>query len=201
MCIACCRISANITLFIRLFSLFSPFSGGIARNVFSPILSGGGVVLCPGFDPILFWDLLSPNRREGRCTWYYASPTMHQAYVEEAASRAKSGTLPSNPGIRFIANAAGALLPALAERMKTTFNCSILPGYGMTECSKYIFHYTVHRFESITVKSHNAFFVSLSFYSPLNLSSAHYRPSSRIPARATWIFWASHWTRSKNSEG
>lgn len=107
--------------------------GGIARNVFSPILSGGGVVLCPGFDPILFWDLLSA----GRCTWYYASPTMHQAYVEEAASRAKSETLPTNPGIRFIANAAGALLPALAERMKTTFNCSILPGYGMTECSKY----------------------------------------------------------------
>lgn len=111
--------------------------GGIARNVFSPILSGGGVVLCPGFDPILFWDLLSAGRQEGRCTWYYASPTMHQAYVEEAASRAKSGTLPTDPGIRFIANAAGALLPALAERMKTTFNCSILPGYGMTECSKY----------------------------------------------------------------
>jgi len=108
--------------------------GGIARNVFSPFLSGGGVVLCPGFDPVLFWDLLSSNRKKGRCTWYYASPTMHQAYVEEAATRAKAGTLPSNPGIRFIANAAGALLPALAERMKTTFNCSILPGYGMTEC-------------------------------------------------------------------
>ena len=29
--------------------------GGIARNVFSPVLSGGGVVLCPGFDPSLFW--------------------------------------------------------------------------------------------------------------------------------------------------
>lgn len=141
----CYQISALTLHFIHSF-IFSPFSGGIARNVFSPILSGGGVVLCPGFDPILFWDLLSPNRREGRCTWYYASPTMHQAYVEEAASRAKSGTLPSNPGIRFIANAAGALLPALAERMKTTFNCSILPGYGMTECSKYIYHYTLLSF-------------------------------------------------------
>ena len=30
--------------------------GGIARNVFSPVLSGGGVVLCTGFDPGLFWE-------------------------------------------------------------------------------------------------------------------------------------------------
>ena len=35
--------------------------------------------------------------------------------------------------IRFIANAAGALLPAVANDMKDLFGAVILPGYGMTE--------------------------------------------------------------------
>ena len=105
--------------------------GGIARNVFSPVLSGGGVVLCQGFDPTLFWDILDNGTP---ATWYYASPTMHQAYCEEASRRrVETGSVPDIQ-IRFIANAAGSLLPALANMMKTTFNCTILPGYGMTEC-------------------------------------------------------------------
>jgi acyl-CoA synthetase (AMP-forming)/AMP-acid ligase II len=32
--------------------------GGIVRNIFSPILSGGAVITCSGFDPLLFWDVL-----------------------------------------------------------------------------------------------------------------------------------------------
>ena len=104
--------------------------GGIARNVFSPVLSGGGVVLCPGFDPSLFWD----TAEDMQCTWYYASPTMHQGYVEEATRRLADTSRTPAIKIRFIANAAGALLPALAQQMKKTFDCAILPGYGMTEC-------------------------------------------------------------------
>lgn len=35
--------------------------------------------------------------------------------------------------VRFIANAAGGLLPVLAENLKSTFQATILTSYGMTE--------------------------------------------------------------------
>jgi acyl-CoA synthetase (AMP-forming)/AMP-acid ligase II len=31
-------------------------TGGIVRNLLAPIFAGGATVLCPGFDPCLFWD-------------------------------------------------------------------------------------------------------------------------------------------------
>jgi acyl-CoA synthetase (AMP-forming)/AMP-acid ligase II/acyl carrier protein len=101
--------------------------GGIVRNIFSPILSGGSVISCPGFDPILFWNVLSKQR----VTWYYAAPTMHHAILMEAEKRDKP--LPV-ADIRFIANAAGGLLPVLATSLKNTFGAVILTSYGMTEC-------------------------------------------------------------------
>ena len=79
--------------------------GGIMRNVLSPILSGGCVVTCSSFDPVLFWDVLYSGQK---ATWYYAAPTMHHALLMEAANR--PGPLPVE-NIRFIANAAGGLLP------------------------------------------------------------------------------------------
>jgi len=39
-----------------------------------------------------------------------------------------------NSEIRLVCNAAGSLLPTLAERIKNTFHCTVLPSYGMTEC-------------------------------------------------------------------
>merc|ERR1719399_1537863 len=63
-------------------------------------------------------------------TWYYASPTIHQALLEEF--RTRDGLKTS--GLRFVANAAGGLLPSLAQEMKQAFDCTVLPGYGMTEC-------------------------------------------------------------------
>ena len=35
--------------------------------------------------------------------------------------------------MRFIANAAGGLLPVLAEALQSTFQATILTSYGMTE--------------------------------------------------------------------
>ena len=68
----------KIPTFLSLFT-----SGGIVRNVFSPLLSGGSIIACGGFDPLLFWDTLVAHR----VTWYYASPTMHHAILNEAANR------------------------------------------------------------------------------------------------------------------
>ena len=102
--------------------------GGIVRNVFSPILSGGSVITCGGFDPVLFWDVLSTQR----VTSYYAAPTMHHAILMEAERRPKP--LPVST-MRYIANAAGGLLPVLADKLKLTFpKAVILTSYGMTEC-------------------------------------------------------------------
>ena len=102
--------------------------GGIMRNVLAPILSGGAVITCSGFDPTLFWDIMYSAQR---VTWYYAAPTMHQGLLQESANRPQP--LPVS-NMRFIANAAGALLPSLAQRLKETFHALILTSYGMTEC-------------------------------------------------------------------
>lgn len=101
--------------------------GGIVRNLFAAVLSGGSTILCPAFDPNLFWDLLEENRG----TWYYASPSMHMSILAEGEIR---GDAVSSCTLRLVCNAAGGLLPALATRLKNTFSCTVLPSYGMTEC-------------------------------------------------------------------
>jgi acyl-CoA synthetase (AMP-forming)/AMP-acid ligase II/acetyltransferase-like isoleucine patch superfamily enzyme/acyl carrier protein len=116
--------------------------GGIVRNILSPILSGGAVIACTGFDPLLFWDVLyssseqslageNPKKRIPKVTWYYAAPTMHHAILSEAERRPKPLPVDS---IRYIANAAGGLLPVLAKALRDTFQATILTSYGMTEC-------------------------------------------------------------------
>ena len=77
---------------------------------------------------LLFWDTLYGGQR---VTWYYAAPTMHHALLQE--SQRRSAPLPVT-NIRFIANAAGGLLPVLAQGLKDTFQAVILTSYGMTEC-------------------------------------------------------------------
>ncbi|KAI1810370.1 acetyl-CoA synthetase-like protein [Poronia punctata] len=101
--------------------------GGIIRNIFAPLFSGGSTICCPSFDPNLFWDQVE----EVQPTWYYASPTMHSMILEEGQNRIAAL---AKSEIRLICNAAGSLLPTLADRLKNTFNCIVLPSYGMTEC-------------------------------------------------------------------
>jgi acyl-CoA synthetase (AMP-forming)/AMP-acid ligase II len=100
--------------------------GGIIRQVFSPILSGGCVICCPSFDPAIFWQLLQQHA----FTWYYAAPTMHQILLQTGRTE---GYLPA-PKLRMIANAAGGLLPSLARELREVFGAYVLPSYGMTEC-------------------------------------------------------------------
>lgn len=90
--------------------------GGIVRNLLCPILSGGSVILCGGFDSVLFWDILDQvnySKHLPSFTWYYSSPSMHHTILLDSEYRSKPRPVQS---IRFIANAAGGLLPALAKQ-------------------------------------------------------------------------------------
>jgi acyl-CoA synthetase (AMP-forming)/AMP-acid ligase II/carbonic anhydrase/acetyltransferase-like protein (isoleucine patch superfamily) len=103
--------------------------GGIVRQIFAPILSAGSVICCPSFDPQLFWTLLLVQKDTSSFTWYYAAPTMHQVIL---GSMPAGGVKP--PKLRMIANAAGGLLPSLAQELRAVFGANVLPSYGMTEC-------------------------------------------------------------------
>jgi len=63
---------------------------------------------------------------------YYAAPTMHHAIL---ASRPDDVDASRDTRIRMICNAAGGLLPTLAQELRDVFGgCTVLPSYGMTEC-------------------------------------------------------------------
>ncbi|KAK7432184.1 hypothetical protein QQZ08_001129 [Neonectria magnoliae] len=99
--------------------------GGLVRNIFAPLFSGGSSVCCAVFDPTLFWDVVENIGP----TWYYASPSMHTVILSGARSDALRASK-----IRLVCNAAGGLLPSLACQLRDTFNSIVLPSYGMTEC-------------------------------------------------------------------
>ncbi|KAI8995280.1 acetyl-CoA synthetase-like protein [Trametes punicea] len=101
--------------------------GGIVRNLWAPMFSGGSAIMCPGFDSTAFWPIIMACG----ATWYYAAPTMHHAIL---ASKPVSIVPSRDTRIRMIANAAGGLLPSLANQLRETFGAVVLPSYGMTEC-------------------------------------------------------------------
>jgi acyl-CoA synthetase (AMP-forming)/AMP-acid ligase II len=119
--------------------------GGIVRNLLAPVLSGGSVIMCSGFDADAFWTV----QNSVGATWYYAAPTMHHAILAAQPTLSASSSnstlvdpeMASSPAhndsgrkIRMVCNAAGGLLPSLALELKDTFNGAvILPSYGMTE--------------------------------------------------------------------
>lgn len=56
---------------------------------------------------------------------------MHSVILAESKRRPQA--LSKNK-IRLVCNAAGGLLPSLATQLRNTFDCVVLPSYGMTEC-------------------------------------------------------------------
>ncbi|KIP01343.1 hypothetical protein PHLGIDRAFT_17261 [Phlebiopsis gigantea 11061_1 CR5-6] len=104
--------------------------GGIVRNLFAPICSGGSAIMCAGFDAAAFWSLST----DLGSTWQVSpglsgSPTMHQAILN---SKPASLDPRRDTRYRLICNAAGGLLPVLAEELRATFGAVILPSYGST---------------------------------------------------------------------
>ena len=127
---ACIAVSWKLTPYDTNCNLMPLFHvGGIIRQVYSPILSGGCVICCPAFDPATFWSLT------GQFTWYYAAPTMHQLILQTGKNEGhirEDGSC-ATMQLRMIANAAGGLLPSMARELRQTFNANVLPSYGMTE--------------------------------------------------------------------
>ena len=95
--------------------------GGIVRQVFSPLMSGGGVICCPSFDPFIFWALLEKKM----FSWYYAAPTMHQLILETGRTNGFIHHKRKQLKLRMIANAAGGLLPSLAQEMMEAFDANV----------------------------------------------------------------------------
>jgi hypothetical protein len=103
--------------------------GGIVRQVFAPLISGGAVICCPAFDPTIFWTLLETKS----FTWYYAAPTMHQLILQtgKADGYICDAQKTGQYSLRMIANAAGGLLPSLAEELKRTFQTNVRFGLAI----------------------------------------------------------------------
>ena len=102
--------------------------GGICRNLLAPLFAGGSTVAMPFFDVSDFWSTCV----EKRCTWYYGAPTMHMLVVNSALAAAGG---PPKTRVRFVANAAGPLLPSVAIQLREVFpGAAVLTSYGMTEC-------------------------------------------------------------------
>lgn len=55
---------------------------------------------------------------------------MHSLILAEATARPEAL---QRSRLRLVCNAAGGLLPSLAFQLRDTFNCVVLPSYGMTE--------------------------------------------------------------------
>ncbi|MEM1168617.1 MAG: condensation domain-containing protein [Cyanobacteria bacterium P01_H01_bin.35] len=112
---------------------------GLSVNILASLLAGATVLCTPGLyagenGVEDFFKWLKADAANGRTvTWYSAVPTMHQVILEYAEQAiATNGTSPTH-SLRLIRNCSAALLPAIAERMASTFNCEVLPTYAMTE--------------------------------------------------------------------
>ncbi|KAH9913311.1 acetyl-CoA synthetase-like protein [Epithele typhae] len=107
--------------------------GGIVRNLWAPIFAGGSAIMCAGFDSTAFWPIVMACG----ATWYYAAPTMHHAIL---GSKPESVQPLRDTRIRMIANAAGGLLPSLAQQLKETLGRYQLdrPGCSGLACGPHL---------------------------------------------------------------
>jgi acyl-CoA synthetase (AMP-forming)/AMP-acid ligase II len=89
-------------------------------------LAAGGLVLVPRrVGPARFWSQVE----EHGVTWYSASPTLHQMFLE----RAPATVDPTH--LRFVRSCSSAMSPELAARVESQLDVPLLEAYGMTEAS------------------------------------------------------------------
>eukprot|EP00441_Pelagodinium_beii_P037132 CAMPEP_0197642432 /NCGR_PEP_ID=MMETSP1338-20131121/16088_1 /TAXON_ID=43686 ORGANISM="Pelagodinium beii, Strain RCC1491" /NCGR_SAMPLE_ID=MMETSP1338 /ASSEMBLY_ACC=CAM_ASM_000754 /LENGTH=1002 /DNA_ID=CAMNT_0043215547 /DNA_START=226 /DNA_END=3231 /DNA_ORIENTATION=+ len=101
--------------------------GGISCNLLAVLDAGSCAICTPSAQMETFLSCLATPPRP---TWYYASPSIHLAVCKSAENQ--DGKAENT--LRLCRSAAGALPPALAQRLANVLDCKVMPTYGMSEC-------------------------------------------------------------------
>lgn len=122
---------------------FLPFNHvfGQVHIMNATILSGGGLVLLPGFEPAGVLAAIA----EHRVTKLYAVPTIYVRLSQVADIAAKLGP------VRYCFSAAASMAGELVRRWKDITGLDIFEAYGMTESASLVTynHYHHHRLGSV----------------------------------------------------
>lgn len=105
--------------------------GGLVDLLLAPLQAGGTLIVTPGFDAALFFELLE---REAP-TWFQAVPTTLGALAQHAE---RHGLTPRGSSLRFVRSVAAALTPQLQTRVADLFGVPVVRTLGMTEASPLI---------------------------------------------------------------
>ncbi len=100
---------------------------GLMASTMATFVSGGTVIVPPGFDAMTFW----PAAAEHGATWYSAVPTMHQMLL----LRNRGERPPGAERLRFIRSSSSALSPETMRQLESRFGAPVVEAYGMTEAS------------------------------------------------------------------
>ncbi len=98
---------------------------GLVASTLAQLAAGGLVVVPRRVGPARFWSHLE----EHVVTWYSASPTLHQMFLERAPASVDTTHL------RFVRSCSSAMAPELAARIERHLAAPMLEAYGMTEAS------------------------------------------------------------------
>lgn len=105
--------------------------GGLVDLLLAPLQAGGTLIVTPGFDEALFFDLLD----RAQPTWFQAVPTTLGALAQYAE---RNGLSPRGTSLRFVRSVAAALTPQLQDRVADLFGVPVVRTLGMTEASPLI---------------------------------------------------------------
>jgi acyl-CoA synthetase (AMP-forming)/AMP-acid ligase II len=103
---------------------------GLMVSLFSPLSTGGTVVLAPRFSASNFWKWVC----DFNVNWYSAVPTIHQVLL----SRADEDGAPKPAPFRFIRSSSSPLAISTFKALEERFGCPVIEAYGMTEASHQI---------------------------------------------------------------
>jgi acyl-CoA synthetase (AMP-forming)/AMP-acid ligase II len=92
------------------------------------LVSGGTVVLDPGFHRTGFWPLVADRS----ITWINAVPAIVAVLAREPAGP------PAPPAVRFVRSASAPLAAAVLERFERRYDVPVVESYGMTEAASQI---------------------------------------------------------------
>ena len=104
-------------------------SHGIVGALLSSIVAGGSVVCTRRFDQNRFFELIA----QFQPTWYTATPTIHQAVLENEETY---GRVAPGHRFRFVRSSSAPLSPMVCKRLEDMMRAPVIESYGMTEWSQ-----------------------------------------------------------------